>query len=189
MDSRYSSTFWSFHVLYLVTLISLLWTNFLIGFLVLFQAFNTLVSNALDLAVLNSVGDFILFLGKCLVTAATGSIGLVIMKQNSHLHFYAIPTLVVCIFSYFIAHSVLSLYEVRHSYCVSVKWFLRSGMLGSMLHRNLFFNSCFTFRYHIMFPNENFEGISCFSMFDTCYAHHILLDLVTLIILGEEYRL
>ncbi|PNF17642.1 CTL-like protein 1 [Cryptotermes secundus] len=75
-------------------------------------AFNTLVSNALDLAVLNSVGDFILFLGKCLVTAATGSIGLVIMKQNSHLHFYAIPTLVVCIFSYFIAHSVLSLYEI-----------------------------------------------------------------------------
>ncbi|KDR21092.1 CTL-like protein 1 [Zootermopsis nevadensis] len=75
-------------------------------------AFNTLVSNALDLAVLNSVGDFILFLGKCFVTAATGSIGLVIMKQNPHLHFYAVPTLIVCIFAYFIAHSVLTLYEI-----------------------------------------------------------------------------
>jgi hypothetical protein len=81
-----------------------------------------LVSNALDLAVLNSVGDFILFLGKCFVTAATGSVGLVIMKQNPHLHFYAIPTLIVCIFAYFIAHSVLTLYEVRNRNrnCVSV---------------------------------------------------------------------
>jgi len=75
-------------------------------------AFNTLLSNALDLATLNSVGDFILFLGKCSVTAATGCIGLIIMKQNSHLHFYAVPTIVVCIFAYFIAHSVLSLYEI-----------------------------------------------------------------------------
>jgi solute carrier family 44 protein 1 (choline transporter-like protein) len=85
----------------------------------LFQAFNTLVSNALDLAVLNSVGDFILFLGKCFVTAATGCVGLVIMKHNPHLHFYAVPTLVVCIFAYFIAHSVLSLYEVRNTIHVS----------------------------------------------------------------------
>ena len=87
-------------------------------FIVWLQAFNTLVSNALDLATLNSVGDFILFLGKCSVTAATGCIGLIIMKQNSHLHFYAVPTIVVCIFAYFIAHSVLSLYEVRNTFCV-----------------------------------------------------------------------
>jgi hypothetical protein len=40
------------------------------------------------------------------------------MKQNSHLHFYAVPTFVVCIFAYFIAHSVLSLYEVRNMFCV-----------------------------------------------------------------------
>lgn len=88
------------------------------GFLVWFQAFNTLVSNALDLATLNTVGDFILFLGKCFVTATTGCIGLIIMKHNSHLHFYAVPTFIVCIFAYFIAHSVLSLYEVRNTFCV-----------------------------------------------------------------------
>ncbi|KAJ9591614.1 hypothetical protein L9F63_001828, partial [Diploptera punctata] len=75
-------------------------------------AFNTLVNNALDLATLNSVGDFMLFLAKCFVTAATGAIGLLIMKQNVHLHFYAVPTLIVCVFAYFIAHSVLSLYEI-----------------------------------------------------------------------------
>jgi solute carrier family 44 protein 1 (choline transporter-like protein) len=56
-----------------------------------------LVSNALDLAVLNNVGDFIFFLGKCFVTATTGSVGLVVMKQNPHLNFYAVPTLIVCI--------------------------------------------------------------------------------------------
>ncbi|XP_063226885.1 choline transporter-like 1 isoform X1 [Bacillus rossius redtenbacheri] len=75
-------------------------------------AWNALVSNALNLATVNSIGDFILFLGKCIVTAVTGSIGLLIMKHNPHLHFYAIPTLVVCIFAFFIAHSVISLYEV-----------------------------------------------------------------------------
>ena len=95
-----------------------MWLLFLIDFIVWLQAFNTLVNNALDLITLNSVGDFILFLGKCSVTAATGCIGLIIMKQNSHLHFYAVPTFVVCVFAYFIAHSVLSLYEVRNTFCV-----------------------------------------------------------------------
>jgi len=103
------------------------------------QAFNTLVSNALELATLNSVGDFILFLGKCSVTAATGSIGLIIMKQNSHLHFYAVPTIVVCIFAFFIAHSVLSLYEVRNTFCVLL---LACG--------NLAFFSCLYFSNLVM---------------------------------------
>nr|CAD7418774.1 unnamed protein product [Timema poppensis] len=34
------------------------------------------------------------------------------MKQNPHLHFYATPTLFICIFAFFIAHSVISLYEI-----------------------------------------------------------------------------
>ncbi|GLH14487.1 uncharacterized protein GBIM_18877 [Gryllus bimaculatus] len=75
-------------------------------------AFTTLGNNALRLITLNSVGDFILFLGKCFVTAVTGSVGLLFLKQDPHLHFYAIPTLVVCIFAFFIAHCVLSLYEI-----------------------------------------------------------------------------
>ncbi|XP_049811569.1 choline transporter-like 1 [Schistocerca nitens] len=75
-------------------------------------AFTTLGSNALRLVTINSVGDFILFLGKCFVTAVTGSVGLVFLQNNGNLHFYAIPTLVVCIFAFFISHCVLSLYEV-----------------------------------------------------------------------------
>ncbi|XP_076278336.1 choline transporter-like protein 1 isoform X2 [Lasioglossum baleicum] len=74
-------------------------------------AFTALVSNALQIAVINGVGDFILFLGKCFVTAATGSIGLIFMKQDPRLHFYAAPIFVICVFSFFIAHSIISLYE------------------------------------------------------------------------------
>lgn len=74
-------------------------------------AFSTLVSNALQLAVVNGVGDFILFLGKCFVTAATGSIALLFMRQDPKLHFYAVPIFVVCVISFFISHCVISLYE------------------------------------------------------------------------------
>ncbi|XP_011296701.1 CTL-like protein 1 [Fopius arisanus] len=75
-------------------------------------AFSTLSSNALQLAVVNGVGDFILFLGKCFVTATTGSIALLFMRHDSKLHFYAAPIFIVCLFSFFIAHCVISLFEI-----------------------------------------------------------------------------
>ncbi|GAB1859117.1 Choline transporter-like protein [Camponotus japonicus] len=74
-------------------------------------AFTTLVSNALQIAVINGFGDFILFLGKCFVTATTGSVALLLMRQDPKLHFYAIPIFIVCVFSFFIAHCIISLYE------------------------------------------------------------------------------
>ncbi|XP_034935697.1 CTL-like protein 1 isoform X2 [Chelonus insularis] len=74
-------------------------------------AFTTIVSNAVQLAVINGIGDFILFLGKVFVTAATGSIALLFMKQDPRLHFYAAPIFVICVFAFFIAHCVISLYE------------------------------------------------------------------------------
>ncbi|KAL4708361.1 hypothetical protein ACJJTC_019597 [Scirpophaga incertulas] len=76
------------------------------------KAFNTIINNALQVATINSVGDFILFLGKCIVTAVTGIVGLLLLKRNSDLHFYAAPTLVICVFAFFIAHCILSLYEM-----------------------------------------------------------------------------
>ncbi|KAL0840483.1 hypothetical protein ABMA28_015727 [Loxostege sticticalis] len=76
------------------------------------KAFSTIVNNALQVATINSVGDFILFLGKCIVTAVTGIIGLLLLKRNADLHFFAVPTLVICVYSFFIAHCILSLYEM-----------------------------------------------------------------------------
>ncbi|XP_066145764.1 choline transporter-like 1 [Euwallacea fornicatus] len=75
-------------------------------------AFDVLTSHALEVATINSLGDFILFLGKCFVTAVTGVVGLAIFRRNSALTFYAAPTLMVCIFAFFVAHCVLSLYEM-----------------------------------------------------------------------------
>lgn len=72
-----------------------------------------MVNNALQLVTINSIGDFILFLGKVFITAMTGILGLLWFKHNYELHFYAAPTVAVCIFAFFVAHCVLSLYEVK----------------------------------------------------------------------------
>ncbi|KAH3695270.1 choline transporter-like protein 1 isoform X1 [Dreissena polymorpha] len=76
------------------------------------KSFTTLVSNALRVAAINSVGDFVLFLGKIGVMAATAAVGLLWFKSRSDLHYYAIPVLLVCVFSYLIASSCLSTYEM-----------------------------------------------------------------------------
>ncbi|CAH1156212.1 unnamed protein product [Phaedon cochleariae] len=75
-------------------------------------AFEVLTSHALQVATINSLGDFILFLGKCFVTAVTGCVGLAIFRRNEDLKFYAAPTLLICIFAFFVAHCILSLYEM-----------------------------------------------------------------------------
>ncbi|CAH0554777.1 unnamed protein product [Brassicogethes aeneus] len=75
-------------------------------------AFEVLTSHAIQVATINGLGDFILFLGKCFVTAVTGCAGLAWFRRNAELHFYAAPTLLVCVFAFFVAHCVLSLYEM-----------------------------------------------------------------------------
>lgn len=76
------------------------------------KSFTVLVNNALRVAAINSVGDFVLFLGKIGVMAATAAVGLLWFKSRSDLHYYAIPVLLVCVFSYLIASSFLSTYEM-----------------------------------------------------------------------------
>ena len=76
------------------------------------QAWKILVMNTLKLATVNSVGDFILFLSKCLVTMMTMGIAVMVLRYDPNLHLFAASTLIICIFAYFVAHSVISLYEV-----------------------------------------------------------------------------
>lgn len=76
------------------------------------KAFGILASNALRVAALNSIGDFLLFMGKLAVMAATGAVGIIWLKSRSDLHFFAIPVLLVCVFAYFVAHCFLSVYEM-----------------------------------------------------------------------------
>ncbi|XP_064607451.1 choline transporter-like protein 1 [Liolophura sinensis] len=76
------------------------------------KAFTTIVNNALRVAAINSIGDFVLFLGKIGVAAATGAIAIVWLKKKDDLHFFAIPVLLVVVFAYFIAKCFLSVYEM-----------------------------------------------------------------------------
>lgn len=41
-----------------------------------------MISNSLRVAAINSVGDFVLFLGKLGVTAATAAVGIIWLKVN-----------------------------------------------------------------------------------------------------------
>lgn len=70
------------------------------------------MSNALSVATINGIGDFILFLGKLAVGCLCGLISILILRNREDIYFYIIPCVVIGVFSYFIAHIVLSLYEV-----------------------------------------------------------------------------
>lgn len=72
-----------------------------------------MATNALQVATINSIGDFILFLGKVVVAALSGLLGIFMLKDKPGLNFYMAPVILIIIFSFFIAHIVLSLFEVK----------------------------------------------------------------------------
>lgn len=63
------------------------------------------------ISVLSGSVGFPLFLAKCLVTSAIGLLAVVLLCGQPHLQLCAVPVLAVTVFSYFVAHCVLSLYE------------------------------------------------------------------------------
>jgi solute carrier family 44 (choline transporter-like protein), member 1 len=75
-------------------------------------AWNAMWSNALQVATINGIGDFILFLGKLAVAAICGLIGILLLRDQTDVNFYVGPVVIIAVFSFFIAHIVLSLYEV-----------------------------------------------------------------------------
>ncbi|XP_037933958.1 choline transporter-like 1 [Teleopsis dalmanni] len=75
-------------------------------------AWNAMATNVLQVATINSVGDFVLFLGKIVVAALSGLIGIFLLKERPGLNFYIAPVILIIIFSFFIAHIVLSLFEM-----------------------------------------------------------------------------
>ncbi|XP_041483712.1 choline transporter-like protein 1 [Lytechinus variegatus] len=76
------------------------------------KAFSLLVSNALRVAAINSVGDFLLLLGKVAVTACVVVIGLQLLQEREDLNSYAIPIALAAIFAFFISHVFLLVYEM-----------------------------------------------------------------------------
>ncbi|XP_022907847.2 choline transporter-like protein 1 [Onthophagus taurus] len=76
------------------------------------RAFQILTANSLRVAVINSVGDFVLFLGKVLVVLATVFIGIEIFERKEGVQHIWVPLFVVAIFTYYIAHCFITVYEM-----------------------------------------------------------------------------
>lgn len=70
------------------------------------------MSNSIQVATINGIGDFILFLGKLAVGSICGLISVLLLRHRDDIHFYMIPCIFIGVFSFFVAHIILSLFEV-----------------------------------------------------------------------------
>uniref|UniRef100_A0A336MF94 Choline transporter-like protein n=1 Tax=Culicoides sonorensis TaxID=179676 RepID=A0A336MF94_CULSO len=75
-------------------------------------AWNSMASNALQVATINGIGDFILFLGKLAVAAVCGIIAILVLKNQEEIQQYIIVAVFISLVAFFIAHIILSLYEM-----------------------------------------------------------------------------
>ncbi|XP_028832907.1 choline transporter-like protein 1 [Denticeps clupeoides] len=75
------------------------------------DAFIILVENALRVAAINTVGDFILFLGKVLVVSCTAFAGVLLLNYQREYTVWVVPLIIVCLFAFLVAHCFLSVFE------------------------------------------------------------------------------
>ncbi|KAI4833120.1 hypothetical protein KUCAC02_016037 [Chaenocephalus aceratus] len=75
------------------------------------DAFLILVENALRVAAINTVGDFVLFLGKVLVVACTAFAGVLALNYQREYTVWVLPLLIVSVFAFLVAHCFLSVFE------------------------------------------------------------------------------
>ncbi|XP_028315076.1 choline transporter-like protein 1 isoform X2 [Gouania willdenowi] len=76
------------------------------------DAFVLLVENALRVATINAVGDFVLFLGKVLVVTSTAFAGVLLLNSQSDYAEWLLPLAIVCLFSFLVSHCFLSIFEI-----------------------------------------------------------------------------
>ncbi|XP_060055041.1 choline transporter-like protein 1 isoform X1 [Erinaceus europaeus] len=76
------------------------------------DAFVILVENALRVAAINTVGDFMLFLGKVLIVCSTGLAGIMLLNYQQDYTVWVLPLVIVCLFAFLVAHCFLSIYEM-----------------------------------------------------------------------------
>ncbi|XP_006061613.1 choline transporter-like protein 1 isoform X1 [Bubalus bubalis] len=76
------------------------------------DAFVILVENALRVAAINTVGDFMLFLGKVLIVCSTGLAGVMLLNYQQDYTVWVLPLIIVCLFAFLVAHCFLSIYEM-----------------------------------------------------------------------------
>ncbi|XP_043916965.1 choline transporter-like protein 1 isoform X2 [Protopterus annectens] len=76
------------------------------------EAFVILVENVLRVAAINTVGDFMLFLGKVLIVCITGFVGVLLLHNQNDYTVWVLPLIIVCLFAFLVAHCFLSIYEM-----------------------------------------------------------------------------
>ncbi|XP_063977227.1 choline transporter-like protein 1 isoform X2 [Diachasmimorpha longicaudata] len=76
------------------------------------KAFRALSDNILRVAAINSVGDFVLFLGKVLVVALTVLCGVYLIQKKDGLHHPWVPIAIAGVFAFLVAHCFISIYEM-----------------------------------------------------------------------------
>ncbi|KAM8848863.1 choline transporter-like protein 1 isoform 1-T1 [Synchiropus picturatus] len=76
------------------------------------DAFVLLVENALRVATINAVGDFVLFLGKILIVTTTAFAGVLLLNYQRDLAEWLLPLIIVCLFSFLVSHCFLSVFEI-----------------------------------------------------------------------------
>ncbi|KAM6940544.1 choline transporter-like protein 1 [Xenentodon cancila] len=75
------------------------------------DAFVILVENALRVAAINTVGDFVLFLGKVIVLFITAFAGVLALNYHQDYTVWVLPLFIVCVFAFLVAHCFLSVFE------------------------------------------------------------------------------
>lgn len=76
------------------------------------DAFVILVENALRVATINAIGDFVLFLGKVLIVTTTAFAGVLLLNYQRDYAEWLLPLIIVCLFSFLVAHCFLSIFEI-----------------------------------------------------------------------------
>ncbi|XP_075226118.1 choline transporter-like protein 1 [Lycorma delicatula] len=76
------------------------------------QAFKMLVTNVLRVSAINSVGDFVLFLGKVFVVAVTVLIGTKMIESKEGVQHLWLPLTLAGIFAFLVSHCFMTVYEM-----------------------------------------------------------------------------
>lgn len=104
------------------------------------KAYHKLMSNSLRVFTINSIGDFVLFLGKVFVIAITIVSGMELLRPKTDIHHIWVPLMLAGIFAYLISHCFITVYEVRSAFHQE---FLLS--YHTILHSNAYACSIFVF--------------------------------------------
>lgn len=75
-------------------------------------AWSAIWTHVVSVATINGIGDFVLFLGKLAVAGICGFISLVLLKRDPEIQYYVVPVFIIALFAFFVAHCILSLYEI-----------------------------------------------------------------------------